>query len=1069
MSQYTDITLLNCNRSASVEARSNNGTNPAVFTNPLQQSLKLNVGDKISLEHSFISEVGAGNSQTIEFKGNSKGKNKIGTYTNIEYSDYFYEKAVTHNPNYRLGNYRSVTTTEISNEETELKDNEAPLIFGYYITSNEYPNYIQQPRSFAQSNDTRGTLPANPTHYIHKDGTTDGFNIHTINPNHIPFCDWIKRNGVSIDIYKQKVENDRYTLFIKKKIRYSKDIADAHEQFPKKYHNGIFQEGVYIRIRDKLDIKVNKGFNTPTAIAQQISQQLTETKTPEIFEILDGDGYNVPITKLVETKTYKPINAQNIYNFNSALFTNWRNATLPITAESNTQNLTDYIATFGYIGVKRPEIFEAGRIMANALVPHTPTIFSFSDLLLNPTFPDGFEGFSLVGDTEIFTAINPDKNEETFLTTNVLYTKENLEKMRDFFDTQKLYPELWDDLENTENYKTAVRSIAFPSAGESRILPSNTRFFHINEYDNSYHNSSKFQNTFGDDGFTRGGSANLDTKSKASVPIFFKYKDEMRDLFVEYNDYEEFIDFELQLMYGFCKPEKVTYYSAGGGDANKKTDIFISIQCEVPRTLFNSQHNTSSIIKMNKGRRIGFDFHSTAFSTAIITPFSGYSNCDIGTKVKFTDSAGASKIEQFQNTCNFIPNTKVATTGTDLTPYMTMTYVGANNPAVAFNGTNNRFEFLRLHTANNIGNKLHAGDKLEQINSATLTPPNNLTERKITPPAINGDAGDTIYKISPRPPQFGYSPTFKPYGINNQAYRIAPYPNSPTDYHNDSVSATPTGMNTHYFEAPNTNISPFSIFDSHGGIYIDNWGYSEENWEDSLWDILGFDYNAVASPPTADNVLTRRVNNDNIKNLYRPTTNCEIVATDGKIFVANQYNANMYYTSIPFSVNVINYNTKATHGSEFEWIFNNSIGQPLQYYPELAIKTQSISITATDLQKSVLKPYYTIRSSLLEGYTAIGGNPTGANLPIISVVDKYSAQGDYFFGNPSGLVFTITKPTIVSAITTAICDPDGEYSNVDETSAVIYKIEKFKRIPTDILQDLLEEGKKEEKEEKKKK
>ena len=68
MSGYTDTTLLNCNRSASVEARSGNDTNPAIFTNTLEQTVPLDVGDKISLERAFISEIGAGNSQTIEFK-----------------------------------------------------------------------------------------------------------------------------------------------------------------------------------------------------------------------------------------------------------------------------------------------------------------------------------------------------------------------------------------------------------------------------------------------------------------------------------------------------------------------------------------------------------------------------------------------------------------------------------------------------------------------------------------------------------------------------------------------------------------------------------------------------------------------------------------------------------------------------------------------------------------------------------------------------------------------------------------------------------------------------------------
>lgn len=1063
MTSYTDISLINCNRSSSVEARSNSDTNPAIFTNTLQETIKLNAGDKISLEHSFISEVGAGNSQTIEFKGKAKGLNKVGTYTNIDYGDKNYVRKTTYDPNYRLGYYRSVTTNEVTGETTELKDNEAPLIIGYYITSNEYPNYIQQPRSFAQSHDTRGTLPTNPTHYTSRDGGGDGFNIHTINPNHVPFCDWRPAKAQSNnDIYKQRVDNNRYTLFIKKKIRYSADLSDAHEQFPKKYHNGIFQEGIYYRVREKIDIKVNKGFNTPTAIAEQITRQLTETKNPDIFTILDADGHPREITKLVETKTYKPINSQNIYNFNSALFTGYRNATLPVTSANNTQELTDYIATFGYIAVKRPEIFEAGRIMANAIVPNTIEQHTTGGAIEVPIFPEGeaFEGFQSILPLNINIAINPDKNATDFFYSNIPYTQENCEKIRDFFDTQILYPELWDDLSNTENYKTAVRTDNFPEIGDTEITPDKTRFFHMNQYDNKLLSPTQYQNTFGDDGFTSGGSANLNTQSKATVPVFCRFKEEMRNTFIPYKDYEEFIDFEIQLMYGFCVPKEVDIYDNIGAVSKK---VIIAFRSELPRTLFTTLNPATGYIRLDRGRRFGFDFHSTAFSTAIITPFSGYSNCDIGTAVKYTNSANAKQTDIFPNTCNFIPNTITTTTGVDLSPYMTMTYVGANTPVVGYNSTNNRFEFARLHTANNIGNKLHAGDKLSQINSNTLTPPNDLTERKIEPPLINGDAGDTVYKICPRPPQFGYSPTFKPYYINNQAYRIAPYPNSPTAYHGDRVASSPTGMNTHYFEGANGNIDKFAVFDSHGGIYIDNWGYDEDNWEDSLWDILGFDYYAVSSPATADNVLTRRVNNDNITKLYRPTTNCELVATDTKILVGNQFNANMYYTSLPFPVNVVNYNVQVTHGSEYKWIYNNSIGQPLEYSPQLAIKTQSMSITATDLQKSVLKPYYTIRSSLLEGHTAIGGNPTGAHLPIISVVDKYSAQGDYFFGNPSGLIFTITKPTIVSDITTEICDPDGEYSNVNDTSAVIYKIEKRKIVPTDILQDLLEEGEKEKK------
>ena len=161
MSGYTDTTLLNCNRSASVQAKSLpvNNSNPALFTNTLQQTVDLDVGDKISIERAFISEVGAGNSSTIEFKGSVRGTNKVPTYTNTIYGNKNFEMKTTYDENYRLGNYLSMTTTEVTDDQVELRDNLAPLTFGYYMTSNEYPNYTQQPRRFIQRMDERDIIP----------------------------------------------------------------------------------------------------------------------------------------------------------------------------------------------------------------------------------------------------------------------------------------------------------------------------------------------------------------------------------------------------------------------------------------------------------------------------------------------------------------------------------------------------------------------------------------------------------------------------------------------------------------------------------------------------------------------------------------------------------------------------------------------------------------------------------------------------------------------------------------------------------------------------------------------
>ena len=119
-----------------------------------------------------------------------------------------------------------------------------------------------------------------------------------------------------------------------------------------------------MRVKERKDITVKKGFNTPSAIASQLTKQLTETRNEEIFEIYDTENFARPITKTIETTTYKPINAQNLYNFNQATLTAYQNQTLPATAANVSQDTIDYISTFGYIGVKRPEIFEAGRDMA---------------------------------------------------------------------------------------------------------------------------------------------------------------------------------------------------------------------------------------------------------------------------------------------------------------------------------------------------------------------------------------------------------------------------------------------------------------------------------------------------------------------------------------------------------------------------------------------------------------------------------------------------------------------------------------------------------------------------------
>ena len=1067
MTEYVDTMLINCNRLASTESRSGNDSNPAIFTNPLNQSIRLNVGDKVSLERAFVNEVGAGNPQTIEYKGVSRGNNSVATYTKTTPYDFYNTKSTTYNPLYRLGYHRSYFTEEVSGETVDLRDNLAPLVYGYYITSNEYPNYIQQPRRFIAGNDVRGAVLRDyPDNYTSIDRISDGLPLgnHSINLNCICFADWAKRrDGVAGDHYKQKVDNTRYTLFVKDKIGYSFGQANEkpyyYEQFPQKYHNGIFQECNYYRVRDRLDIEVNSGFNTPSAVANQITQQLTETKNQNTFEILDGLGYSRPITKTIETNTYKPINCQNMYNVNQHTFTAYTSMPLPATFLNVSQDAVDYISTFGYIAVKRPEIFEEGRKMHKLLntTQNMPTIHDHVGAILAERI-DPYEGFSTIGELIIGDSVTA--NTDGSFVLNVLYTKENLKIIRDFFDTQSYYPELWDNIEETVYY-------SYANLQPNNLLPPshrNSRFFHFNKYTTNT-NINIHNETFGDDAFTQRPLPN--NIEMTSAPVFFYWNEDERDNYIEP---KSFLSIARDgVSYGFATPYTIMNYNNVGLALGEITLIRIHNKNigGIPRGLFTETDGLpSGSVAIKNNRRFGYDHHSTAYSTAIITPYSGYANTDIGVRAAAEHDKGhAPRINSYPLQINHIRAYGSNTILTDFNPYMTQTYIGANNPAIEYNNVTNRFELKRFHTGNNIGNLENAGSTATRVNSNSMTPPQNNIERAIPAPLKNVEAGNTVYKINPRPPQFGFSPTFKPYSRFNQTLRSQPYPETATQW---IARYNTEGINTNSYAGFNLNIEPYEIFDSHGGIYIDDWGFNEDNWEDNFWDILGFDYYAVAAPPSSKNMLTKRVDNDNSNALYRPTTNAEIVQTDTKNYVTNQFGAVQYYTSLPYPTCVPSYLAKKV-GGYAEFFYNGgdtfiaAHAQPLELWNEVAVLTQSTTITATDLQKSVLRPYYTIRSNILEGATAIGGNPTGANLPIIGIVDKYSAANDYFMGNPSDIEFTITKPTMIADITTSIHDSDGEYANVDKTSAVIYKITKIKRTPQSIIEEILGDQKKKKK------
>lgn len=1050
---YADTTLINCNRQASVQAKGKNNTNPAIFTNTLNQTVDLEVGDTVNVERAFINELGAGNQSTIEFKGETRGEITLPPWTHIAYLDQYTKTSNTYDPNYRLGYYRQIVAEEVRNEKVYNTDNSATTIIGMYFNGNEYPNWVSHPRRFLQEKDTGSPVPADAQAiYTTQDSIYSGTTYQTINPNCYFKEDWRAFHNpvAAATVYKQKIDNSRYTLFVRNgatQYVYGNDGWD--EQFPNNNignRDGIFRETEYIRYRDKLVLNVNKGFNTPSAVAEQITEQMQEIINENSFEIEDGTGFLRKLTKIVETRTFQSFNAMNFFHNTSAKATAYF-------AGNNDQDAVDYIATYAFMGVKRSEIFEEGRNtfdgFGTILPPQVPNLNGVGNYLDATIY--AWEGFQTFVDiTKPAGAVNYiDTNKEGII-TNVIYNKENIDKINLLLLKQGVYEELWEGLDNTPAYSSI-------GAG---VLPVqwNSRFFHINPYSETVSALHPYNLGFGDDGYTQGLPTNREPR--ATIPVFFKYDIGQKDIYIEPEDFPDPI--AVPLLYdntfsgGFAQPY---LWELDDGTKLYYIKIRTDLIAGIPYQLFSDNPPTNT--SLLKGRRIGYDWCSTSYGTAIATPHSGYSNADLGTHNNYNDAAGNPQTQSLSVASYVMRDEGNLNNITDIKPYMTQTYIGANVPTFNFNLETNKFEFQKLHTGNNAGNKFYSGCTADSIMNNSTTPPDATQNMPIQPPPINVDAGDTIYKINPRPKQFGYSPVFKPYTPKDAAYRVFAFPNTAEAVH--AGYAANGAINTQFIEGYNRAIEPYKVFDSQSGIYFDFFGYNEEEWEGSMWDILGFEYLALQYPVAYENVLLRRVEEKNLKYLHRPTTNAEVLAQDTKLFVANYFGANMYNNSLPYPAGILAYISTQQGGGgagkyKFELAPNH--GAPLSYYPQIEIKTESINIEATNLPKSVLKPYYTIRSSILEGFSSIGGEDSTANLPIISIIDKYSAQNDYFLGSPSSLTFTITKPMQLADITTSIHDPDGSFALVNENSAIIYRITKLKQPPQDIIQQLIQEQEK---------
>jgi hypothetical protein len=530
----------------------------------------------------------------------------------------------------------------------------------------------------------------------------------------------------------------------------------------------------------------------------------------------------------------------------------------------------------------------------------------------------------------------------------------------------------------------------------NRMTSDNCRFLHLDMLQ-AYESASKTlcsdRKEFGSDMYYEPGN---DPPVESTI---IKYNTPSQPLFFTYRKTDENTFYE--------NPEYSTNnkkLSYGAFLKGKDGKIMITTEgIGVPREYYNASEyfigGEASVqegqYNLDKYRRyIGYDPHFTAYGNAAVGIWTPGDLDDASTNTEI----GINVIDSSASAVNasFAHNNEV----------IDQTYLGSSNPKLTYDSVKDRFGFADFYTPEYLGNNGGAGD-----------------DEKVNPVR---DGSKRVYKINKRLTRQNFAPGLQKYETSA----------SSTLKKIDGSTAIPVQL-----QLPHKNIYPFSIMDCHSGIAIENFGITKKLWENSLMGILGFSYDNLQAPISSDNTFQMRVNTYNQNKLNKVTTQAVVSAVDTLLYNQNLFGALMYKPNILTTVGVTG--THQQPNTHLSWL------------NPIVIDAESLTITGSNVPKSMLNPFFSIRSDLIDDTSVyFGSSDSGQRLSTMAVIQKNYNSGDYFYGDESSVLFTVTKPKVITSIRTSITDPDGTYSKLDDSSAIIYKIQKNRSYPVNLLQQL---------------
>jgi hypothetical protein len=824
----------------------------------------------------------------------------------------------------------------------------------------------------------------------------------------------------------KKNDNSKYKIYRRRATNWypTEDTGDAYITAMTGSNIGNFLRdiaiNVYHPVNDLQSIELDTGFDTPQNIAQSITEQLNTTTERDIgvfafntsavgfrgasltdtYKNIELKSYSrltqTPLFKPFECATESSLIQDMSRGFYSGAFNDGNGIDFAEYNEESfkayNQGTLDYFNAFHHIGVKRPEIYDAGcKINSD-----------------RPNFVCN----------RVHQAVTKDTNGVTIM-TDVLWNQVNnatgklfLDEFKELFDAQGLYPELFEFyLEENGLNPTSTISV------------DTKRFLHINV-------SGALNSQLGCDnwGYVNSASSVSDTPldntviGHTSLPLFVDYNKDQRN------------NLDKQ-KYGWNKDDKWGGYFFRGDSQN-----YISVRFSLVNeydTIGAELFNASNILEAT--RPIGYDLHFSAYGNSMIALHSGktmFNWADVGaTNFMRRDISTAPTVVQENATPSLSLfedlGGRLYANGFDKFKFL---YLGALNPVINFDTVSNRFAFGGLSSPEYSGNFVDAGDDFT----------NNIHKEKNTNPQ------QEVYFINKRLKKNSYSPSLVPYNSYrsypaNKTWTVAP----PNPYATDVtyevmnplleewiVYDTHSGIVWNDFGSDKLNWTSNSMFGILGFDYDILHPKNPSNYQTV--------FNVNTANPNTNGITTNSL-----------VKNTDILAQTQNRSGAPYYNYTMAYT-VGYNVIGGHYQRTINHpagSTGIGWVSADKRETGLDL-PQIAQDTTTAFIRASNLPRKTIRPYYLIRSNIIAQDSFIAS--LGNRLPIIAIVNKVNGYADYYTKEQEGVEFTATKPFTINSITTSIHNPDGTLADVSESSSIIYKIKKSKNITLNLSDVVLD-------------